>query len=278
MHIPVDIDVPGAGVGHREDVGIGVAEERVVLAGLLLALLALELALEQPLQVLVERELADVLVVRLLDRLLARAQLLGLLLLHAQPRAVRVGHGGRARRLGLGARRGHADDGRERVEVVVAALLLVDVLLVRVHLLMQFGELGVEPHCRVLVHRLLLEVLALQLLVARTQRAQLLDLRREPVLARLDLLVDLVDHVADLLERRALGLVRRRLVLGHLLEPRLRVRVPAHALGFLQLRELGAHALGLRGEQRVRAVQHAELGAQLAQLRLELLVLRRLAA
>ena len=59
----------------------------------------------------------------------------------------------------------------------------------------------------VVVDALLLEVLCLQLLELGAQRAQLLNLRRQPVLARLDLRVDLLDHLRDVPERLALDLV-----------------------------------------------------------------------
>mmetsp|Transcript_10944 Transcript_10944/g.29678 ORF Transcript_10944/g.29678 Transcript_10944/m.29678 type:complete len:629 (-) Transcript_10944:238-2124(-) len=248
-----------------------------MLSCLGIALLAVQLALEELVQVLVHGDLAHVLVVALLDRLLLGAQVLGLLLLHAHACLIRLGGAGRPRGLRLGSAGGHVDNGAQGVQVVIPCLLLGDVLLVGSHLLVELAHFRVEAHRRVLVHRPLLQVLALKFLVFGAESAELLDLRGQPVLARLDLFVYLVHHLGDLFERLPLRLVRGRLALRHLLQAKLGLRIPADALGLLHLLQLGPHRPCLRLQELLRAVEHAKLGAELAQGGLELLVLRCLA-
>jgi len=89
----------------------------------------------------------------------------------------------------------------------------------------------------VVVPLLLLEVLGLLLLELDAQCAQVLDLRRQPVLARLDLPVDLLDNVRDLLKRLALDLIDLGLLLRHLLELVLGVLVAGEPAPRLRLAE-----------------------------------------
>mmetsp|Transcript_16253 Transcript_16253/g.37134 ORF Transcript_16253/g.37134 Transcript_16253/m.37134 type:complete len:264 (+) Transcript_16253:178-969(+) len=211
-------------VRHTEDVGVLlVGDEHIIRLGAR-ALLRLHLAAEQLMQILEQHHLPRVGRVVLLDPLLPFAQLLGegLLLLDLQG-------------VQLAVRRDHRAVGQLPLELsatllvhslhfhlldpdhVAVALRLRDnaraLLLRRVRLKLQLGEVGLEPRLGVVVNAFLLQVLRLQLLELGAQRAQVFDLRGESVLARLDLCVDLLDDLRDVLERLALHLVHLRLLL-----------------------------------------------------------------
>mmetsp|Transcript_37238 Transcript_37238/g.72659 ORF Transcript_37238/g.72659 Transcript_37238/m.72659 type:complete len:285 (-) Transcript_37238:1132-1986(-) len=157
------------------------------------------------------------------------------------------------------------------VEVVVPALFPPAFLHVACDLGRQLVLISVETHLCVLVSALLLVVVGLELREVGAHLPQLLDEGCELGLLLLDRVVDLGNHLGDLLERHLLGLVDVGRLLRHHLELLLHLRSPLYAFLLLELlEELGLVAVP-RLENVLRPLKNNLLGHDARELPLKLL-------